>query len=209
MANVAHSTLTGSNLHEPKGIAAQTAGKVYVSDGAASGAWTSLAGAQNPFGSALLHVTDTVSSGTAAQILISNSWAARRLQTVNVNQITGASLVSNTITLPAGTYWIEFSAAWFGNASSAGELEVKTRFRNVTDGTDASVGFATGGIVAASGAVGSSNSGANKFTIASAKDFQLQTYCGTTTTSVFTGGSAITASSSDEMYANVAIWKIL
>lgn len=32
-----HSTLTGSNLHEPKGIASATAGQVYVADGAASG----------------------------------------------------------------------------------------------------------------------------------------------------------------------------
>ncbi len=37
MADVAHSTLTGANLHEPKGIAAATVGQVYVADGAASG----------------------------------------------------------------------------------------------------------------------------------------------------------------------------
>lgn len=40
MANVAHSTLTGSNLHEPKGVASATAGQVYIADGAGSGAWT-------------------------------------------------------------------------------------------------------------------------------------------------------------------------
>jgi hypothetical protein len=42
MANVAHSTLTGSNLHEPKGVAAATANTVYVADGAGSGAWDTL-----------------------------------------------------------------------------------------------------------------------------------------------------------------------
>lgn len=36
---VLHSSLTGGDLHEPKGIAAATVDKVYVSDGAASGAW--------------------------------------------------------------------------------------------------------------------------------------------------------------------------
>lgn len=41
MANVAHSALTGSNLHEPKGIATAAAGTVYIADGAASGAWSS------------------------------------------------------------------------------------------------------------------------------------------------------------------------
>ena len=39
MANVAHASLTGANLHEPKGVAAAAVDKVYVSDGAGSGAW--------------------------------------------------------------------------------------------------------------------------------------------------------------------------
>lgn len=34
-----HSALTGSDLHEPKGIASATVDKVYVSNGAGSGAW--------------------------------------------------------------------------------------------------------------------------------------------------------------------------
>lgn len=41
MANVQHSALTGSDLHEPKGVASATAGKVYISNGSGSGAWTS------------------------------------------------------------------------------------------------------------------------------------------------------------------------
>lgn len=39
MANVAHSGLTDPNLHEPKGVAAASAGQIYVADGAASGDW--------------------------------------------------------------------------------------------------------------------------------------------------------------------------
>jgi hypothetical protein len=35
-----HATLTGANLHEPKGVAAAASGAVYVADGAGSGAWT-------------------------------------------------------------------------------------------------------------------------------------------------------------------------
>jgi len=59
MANVAHSTLTGANLHEPKGVAAATVGTVYVADGAGSGAWvavptTSIQG--GTVGSAGLHL---------------------------------------------------------------------------------------------------------------------------------------------------------
>lgn len=36
---VAHATLTGANLHEPKGADTASADTVYISDGAGSGAW--------------------------------------------------------------------------------------------------------------------------------------------------------------------------
>lgn len=44
MVNVVHSTLTGSNLHEPKGADAASLGQVYVSDGSGSGTWTTVTG---------------------------------------------------------------------------------------------------------------------------------------------------------------------
>lgn len=42
MANVAHSTLTGSELHEPKGVDAAVAGTVYVANGSGSGSWSNV-----------------------------------------------------------------------------------------------------------------------------------------------------------------------
>lgn len=42
MANVAHSTLTGSELHEPKGIESASSGEVYVADGLGSGGWANV-----------------------------------------------------------------------------------------------------------------------------------------------------------------------
>jgi hypothetical protein len=44
MANVAHASLTGSNLHEPKGADTAVSGAVYVADGGGSGAWTTITG---------------------------------------------------------------------------------------------------------------------------------------------------------------------
>lgn len=41
MADVAHATLTGSDLHEPKGIAGTASGLVYLTNGSNSGVWTS------------------------------------------------------------------------------------------------------------------------------------------------------------------------
>lgn len=40
--SVAHSVITDPYIHEPKGIAAATINKVYVSDGAGSGSWQKL-----------------------------------------------------------------------------------------------------------------------------------------------------------------------
>lgn len=45
MANVAHSTLTGADLHEPKGISSATSGTVYVANGSGSGTWSSASSA--------------------------------------------------------------------------------------------------------------------------------------------------------------------
>lgn len=42
MANVSHASLTGSQLHEPKGITSASNGTVYVADGAGSGSWQSV-----------------------------------------------------------------------------------------------------------------------------------------------------------------------
>lgn len=39
-----HKDLTGTDLHEPKGVASATSGQVYVADGAGSGTWTSKPG---------------------------------------------------------------------------------------------------------------------------------------------------------------------
>jgi len=39
MATVAHSTLTGAELHEPKGVASANANEIYVANGSGSGVW--------------------------------------------------------------------------------------------------------------------------------------------------------------------------
>lgn len=61
----AHSTLTGADLHEPKGVAGAASGTVYVSNGAGSGSWTSLAASK-------VTVTDSGSnfSGTDVEAVL-------------------------------------------------------------------------------------------------------------------------------------------
>lgn len=43
---IEHSTITDPDIHEPKGVAAATVNKVYVSDGAGSGSWQKVAAGQ-------------------------------------------------------------------------------------------------------------------------------------------------------------------
>ena len=47
MANVAHSTLSGADLHEPKGVSSAAAGSVYIANGGGSGTWGSIATSLN------------------------------------------------------------------------------------------------------------------------------------------------------------------
>lgn len=42
MVNTAHASMTGSELHEPKGADTANAGEVYIADGAGSGSWGSV-----------------------------------------------------------------------------------------------------------------------------------------------------------------------
>ena len=80
----------------PAGVAAQVAAQV-----AAHGI--------NP----ILHVQDEKPSGTAGGTFTSGAWRTRDLNTVKTNTIPGASLASNQITLPAGTYDVSASAQAF------------------------------------------------------------------------------------------------
>lgn len=63
MVDVAHSTLTGADLHEPKGVASAASGTVYISDGAGSGSWGTVASSLNFVGMVAPFITPAVQSG--------------------------------------------------------------------------------------------------------------------------------------------------
>lgn len=76
----------------------------------------------------LMIVQNVVPAG-GAEASVAGTWVTRALNTVNYNSITGASLISNQITLPAGTFLIEARAP----AHSAGSHTAV--WYNKTDGT--------------------------------------------------------------------------
>lgn len=203
---IAHKNLTGTDLHEPKGADTATADKVYVSNGSGSGTWQKLTSSQlqttgNPFGAQLLHVQDLRASGTAGDTPGTSTWTKKTLQTITTNEISGASLSSSQITLPAGTYFIDGTSLMAGTNSSS----VRLRLRNITDSTDTmysmTIRFAT--------AVGSLNlyntptQIVGRFTIASTKVFEIQAYQdGPLPTAAFPSPTI------SEMYSDFRIWKV-
>lgn len=88
-------------------------------------------------------VVASPNSGT----MVSGAWTTRSLTTVDANSITGASLASSRVTLPAGRYQM-FAAAQFHNGSSFG---VRLRLRDITNSAtlveSADVSNQSGGIV--------------------------------------------------------------
>jgi hypothetical protein len=167
-------------------VATQQSIKAYV-DSQAAGS----------FGTALLHVRNEQSSGAAGGTFTSGAWRTRTLNTTRTNEISGASLGSNQITLPAGDYIIHASAT----AQGVGDNVVK--IRNTTAGSDIIIGMPTG--------EGSANVNQNshvrgKFTLGVSSVLELQHRCDSTrSTDGF--GKALTYGVV-EVYSDVMIWKV-
>lgn len=203
MPTIAHKNLTGTNLHEPKGADAAAVDKVYVSNGAGSGAWQKITADQlettgNPFGAQLLHVQDQKASGTDGGTFTSGAWRTRTLNTEVTNEITSASLASDQITLPAGTYFISA----FAPAGTV--LNHKAKLYNVTDASDTLLGTTEYSTNSASIITKSTING--RFTIADTKVFEVQHRCNTSKAS--TGLGFASNFSVIEIYTDVMIWKV-
>ena len=151
------------------------------------------AAAGENFGSALFQVRDEKSDGTVAQSLSSGSWIKRDLNTVKTNEITGASVSSSTMTIPAGSYYATCSAP-------ADQCALhKLRLQNTTDGTTLLLGMnadTSGGSTTLATMDG-------RFTLSGSKSVELQHRVSVSNT----GGVACTFGVV-EVYADVRIWKI-
>jgi hypothetical protein len=154
--------------------------------------------AGSKFGTALLHVRDEKTANTAGGTFTSGAWQTRTLNTSMTNEISGASLSSNQITLPSGTYYIYASApAW-----DLGKHKLK--LRNTSDSSDTLIGTSEVAQFDYFAQTRSFLSG--RFTIASQKTFELQHRSEQTQT---TDGFGYPSNFSVvEVYADVQIWKV-
>jgi hypothetical protein len=150
------------------------------------------------FESALLHVRDEKANGTGGGTFTSGSFQTRTLNTVVTNEISGASLSSNQITLPSGTYFIHaLCSAEFVDAH-------KAKLRNITDSSDTLIGR-----TARASSITSVNNTTSeiigRFTITSQKTFELQHRCETSYGAGFGNASSFSLT---EVYAIAMIWKV-
>lgn len=202
MADIEHSELTGSALHEPKGIDAADADKVYVSDGVGSGTWQlvtndNLADTGKAFQGQFVCCREIKNGAQNAGPLYQDTWNPRYMNNSTVNQIVGCSVIDR-VTLPAGTYHIEARApAYRVNGHMIA-------WKNITDGEYTLTG-SSGFSDAVTGDVTYSHL-TGRFTITASKIFELQHNC--QVTKEINGAGIGVGRADPEVYSEVHIWRI-
>ena len=141
---------------------------------------------------------ETQANNTDGGASVATTFTTRVLNTTVVNDITGCSLATNQVTLPAGSY-IATVISPFRNTNLT-----KIRLFNVTDSTNTAIGQGLNCEGAAS--VGGIASLQAQFTIAGSKAFAVQYYC-QTAVATFGLGRAVNASV-NEIYTTIQIQKI-
>ena len=144
---------------------------------------------------------DHKSSGTNGGTFTSGAWRTRTLNTTVYNGITSATLSSNQISLPAGTYSV-IAFAPVGDTVGVHQ----TRLQNITDTTTTITGTSIAASDAASAVPLNQSVVLGVFTIAGTKTFELQHQCGATKTD---DGFGVASSFDLEVYSQITITKII
>ena len=141
---------------------------------------------------------ETQANGTNGGTATSGSMQKRTLNTTVVNTISGCSIASSVITLPAGTYFVQASQPLYRTAQSV------TRFRNTTDSTTPIDGMTM--YMASANEMYGACLTVGYFTIAGSKNFELQYQVASTITN---NGLGVTASLGfSEVYGQISITKV-
>ena len=151
MANVNHSTLTDPYLHEPKGVASASTGKVYVANGSGSGTWTSK---ETLVGETLTGYIDNVSAVSTVYVPIPFAGTISKVVTVLEAAISSANAtvtVSNAAAASMGTITVTQSG------SAAGDVDTLAPSSNNTVTADSFITITSDG--------GSTNTAALRFVV--------------------------------------------
>ena len=138
MANVAHSTLTGSDLHECKGAGSASINTVRVADGSGSGTWQKIAAAQIDStikninkGVVTGFISDTASatvSQNSVYIVLPYACTVTKVHSVTMAAVNGDTIltVANNAGTSMGTITIVSAGA------AAGDVDTLTPASNNT-----------------------------------------------------------------------------
>jgi len=151
MANVNHSSLTDPLIHEPKGVASASAGKVYVADGSGSGTWTSK---ETLVGETLTGYIDNISASSTVYVPIPFAGTISKIVTVLEAAISSANAtltVKNAAAASMGTITVAQSG------SAAGDVDTLAPSSNNTVAADSFITIASDG--------GSTNSATLRFVV--------------------------------------------
>ena len=149
------------------------------------------------FESQLLHIQDQKAYNANGGSGSAGANNTRDLNTVVTNEITGASLGSNQITLAAGTYYIDASAPGYRCNRNHAYLY------NVTDSANQIIGTAEYSLVASS--VTSKSCITGRFTINAQKVFSIKQNFEDANANA--NGVSTDVSNHNSIYTNVEIWR--
>lgn len=144
-----------------------------------------------------VHAVDLKTAGTAGGTFSSAAWRTRTLNTAVTNPL-AATLSSNRLTLPAGTYWVDGSAPGYKVAQH------QARLQNVTAGVTLLFGTSQSSSANESAVTRSHFSG--QIIVAAAQQLEVQHY-GSTTRSNDGFGVAVSSGIS-EIYSEIKAWRI-
>jgi len=139
MANVNHSSLTDPLIHEPKGVASASVGKVYVANGSGSGTWTSK---ETLVGETLTGHIDNISAASTVHIPIPFAGTISKVVTVLETAISSANAiltVKNAAAASMGTITVTHAS------SAAGNVDTLSPSSNNTVAADSFITIASDG----------------------------------------------------------------
>lgn len=192
-------TLTALAVYNTNGILTQTAADTFAGRTITAGDGIAVTNGDGVSGNPTVavdhpvyHIRDRRTSGTNGDSRTGSTWSKHTLQTEEVADISGASLASSVITLPAGTYEVN---SWVTARDPFGGM---IRLRNTTDSSTVALGRYPVGSGTGDSATAVMQ---GRFTIGGSKNFELQVYGNGT-------ASAALSTGEDEVYADLFIKKV-
>jgi hypothetical protein len=153
--------------------------------------------ASNPTAPAIAIFNETQAANTQGGTFTSGSYVKRTLNTTVTNGITGCTLTSSVIALPAGTYRV------YAVAPACQVEEHQTRLQNTSDATTIAVGLSQ---AAVGTTIANTSYVLTHFTLATTKNIEFQHRC--TATRASYGLGVTTNFGNDVVYSMIEITKL-